>query len=58
MANKKVVKWLSNRTCDFCHKECDKDHKGAFFVYNGVFEVEYQYILDLYAERMKKNDFL
>lgn len=25
---------------------------------NGVFEVEYQYILDLYAERMKKNDFL
>ncbi len=25
---------------------------------NGVFEVEYQYILDLYAERMEKNDFL
>ena len=25
---------------------------------NGVFEVEYQYIIDLYAERMKKNDFL
>lgn len=25
---------------------------------NGVFEVEYQYIKDLYAERMEKNDFL
>ena len=25
---------------------------------NGVFEVEYQYILDLYAERLEKNDFL
>lgn len=25
---------------------------------NGVFEVEYQYILELYAERLEKNDFL
>lgn len=25
---------------------------------NGVFEVEYKYILDLYAERLEKNDFL
>ena len=25
---------------------------------NGVFEVEYQYILKLYAERQEKNDFL
>ena len=25
---------------------------------NGVFDVEYKYILDLYAERLKKNDFL
>jgi len=33
MANKKVVKWLSNRTCDFCHKECDKDLYDAVTVY-------------------------
>ena len=25
---------------------------------NGVFDVEYKYILDLYAERLEKNDFL
>ena len=25
---------------------------------NGVFEVEYNYIQDLYAERLEKNDFL
>ena len=25
---------------------------------NGVFELEYQYIQELYAERLKKNDFL
>ena len=25
---------------------------------NGVFEAEYQYILELYAERQRKNDFL
>lgn len=25
---------------------------------NGVFEAEYQYILNLYAERLEKNDFL